>query len=526
MRRVISLWLPRFPTDRLAQEKARIARLGSSSGRTKRTGLPAPRTAEEPFATVAREAGGLRLAALNSAAEAAGLVPGMPLADARALCPYLALAPAQPLEDARRLAELADWGVRYSPYVALDGADGLLLDVTGAALLFGGEEALLADLVRRVERLGFAARAALADTPGAAFALARYGAARALIAPAGESEAALRPLPVLSLRLAPESVADLERLGLSSVGALLDRPRAALAARFGEDILRRLDEAVGRRGAPLNPRLPVPLQAARLAFAEPISTPQSIAAATRRLFDELCTGLKRDGLGARRLALALYRVDGRRASTTIATSRALDDADHLFKLFADKLEALDPGFGVETMTLSALAVEPIKPAQLGLRLDATASPSEDEAALARLLDRLENRLGEGRVRALAVQDSHIPERAQRLVPPSAGRPGAAPPSPEARRPLALLFPPEPIEAVAETPDAPPVLFRRGRAVYRVLGAEGPERIAPEWWRGGPEAVFRDYYLVEDVHGRRFWLYRDGPYRADRPARWFLHGVFG
>ena len=529
MRRVISLWLPRFATDRLRR-----------SGRTAPAAIKANGTGwrDRPLVTLARDHGRLTVGAVDAAAEGAGIFPGQALADARALAPNLRAADGDPGGDARALARLADWCGRYTPWVSCAGLDGLWLDVTGCAHLCGGEAAMLADVCARIARSGFAVRAALADTPGAAWAVARFGAPApaGTVVPPGAARQALADLPVAGLRLGPATVLGLDRLGLRRVRDLYDLPRGPLAARFGEAVVRRLDQALGRAEEPTSPRHPPPPHRARLGFAEPIIVADDIARAIRRLLHGLCERLQREQQGLRRLEVALYRVDGTVARVGLGTARPVRDTDHLMRLVAEHLGRLDPGFGVDAMVLAAPVTEDMAPEEVALALappgprprdrDGPAPPDGAGAGgaeeLAALVDRLSNRLSAGRVLRLGARDSHVPERAAYAVPAleegggGRWRAGRA-------RPLRLFSRPQAIEAVAPIPDDPPVMFRWRRVRHRVCAAEGPERIAAEWWRG--EDFLRDYYRVEDVDGGRFWLYREGLYAPDRPPRWFLHGLF-
>ncbi|MCP5374220.1 MAG: DNA polymerase Y family protein [Hyphomicrobiales bacterium] len=508
--------------------------------------------------------GGQRVAAADAAARAAGVAPGQPLADARALAPGLRTLAADPAADTRLVGALADWCGRYTPWTAVDAtADegdidptaphpfrhGLWLDISGCAHLFGGEAALLADLTGRLARMGFANTAALADTAGAAWAVARFGRDpdRRIVPPGGQ-RAILAPLPLAALRLPAGTVAALSRVGLRRVDDLLGLPRAPLAARFGTAVARRLDQALGHDAESFVPRRPVPDLRARLAFAEPVSAAGDLAAAAERLLDALCADLERARLGARRLELVGYRVDGGRTGVAVGTSRPLRDPVRLFRLLAGKLERLDPGFGIETLVLAAPATAPQGAEQADM--DGRAARGD---RLADLLDRLGNRLGPGSLRRLRAGGSHLPERAWRQVPavaapdappappaaaldpPVAAAADAVPPQP---RPLHLLPWPEPIEVVAPVPDHPPVLFRWRRVQHRIAAAEGPERIGPEWWHAelpaadvpdpaaAVQAPLRDYYRVEDEGGARYWLYREGLYRPGVAPRWFLHGFFG
>ncbi len=471
----------------------------------------------------------------------------MAVADARAVCPGLRLADADPPADAKALAALAGWCERYSPWVAVDGADGICIDISGAAHLFGGEAALVADLLARLARFGIDGRATAADSPAAAWGWARYGpisdtSSDAVLAP-GAARAGFAGLPVAALRLSVEVVAELDRLGLGRVGDLYEVPRAPLAARLGSTIGRRLDQMLGAAAEPISPARPVPPFRVRLAWPEPIGHLDAVAAATGRLLERLEAMLEGDRRGARRLELALYRIDGTVARIAVGTARASREARHLMRLFAEKLDGVDLGFGVEAMVLAAVAVDPVAAHQLDLGAGggggAGGGPrGDDGAAFDRLVDRLANRLGPANVARLAAVDSHIPERAVTLVP-VADPPGA----PESRldwtatqpRPLRLLPCPEPIEAVAPVPDDPPVWFRWRKVAHRVARADGPERIAPEWWRAeGRGARVRDYYRLEDTDGRRFWVYRDGLFGAPAEAtsdeapvapRWYVHGLF-
>lgn len=524
MRRVISLWLPRFPADRLGRLK--------------------PAWRAEPFALAAVDGrGGLVVAALSHAAEGAGVRPGQTLSDARAIVPGLAVEPDDPAADAAALEGLALWCGRYTPWVAPDrsglgaglgGAHGLWLDVTGCAALFGGEAALLDDLLRRLAAFGLEARAALADTPGAAWAVARYRAG-GVVAP-GTVRAALADLPVAALRLGALEVEALGRVGLRRIGELYGMPRGALARRFGATLGRRLDQALGAAHEPLSPGRPVaPYRVQRL-FAEPIAGPAAIEAITRALVEALTAKLEADGRGARRLELVLYRVDGTVGELAIGTSLAVREPRHLMRLFAERLERLDAGFGADAMVLAAPLSDPLPRLQLGLDLEATGPrrpcAPEDVAALGELVDRLGNRLGAANIHRQAPRQSHIPERAVAPAAPLAPA-GDWPSQGRRERPLRLLAPPEPIEVIAPIPDDPPVMFRWRRAVHRVRAAAGPERLAPEWWRaagmaavGEGEGRFRDYYRVEDEAGRRFWLFRLGAFRPGSSPAWFMHGLSG
>ncbi|WP_448189414.1 Y-family DNA polymerase [Azospirillum sp. sgz301742] len=499
-RRILSLWLPRLSTDAWTRRR--------------------PEMAAQPLAAVAAERGRSMVVAVNHAAERAGVHRGVTLADARAVEPGLVAFDADPAGDARLLDALADWALRWTPWTATDG-DGLVLDVTGCAHLFGGESGLLADVVERLKRAGFEAHAALADTPAAAWAVARYADSPLIIAPALQRQA-LDPLPMAALRLPPETVTALAAVGLRRVGDLHGVPRATLTARFGPQPARRLDQALGRLDEPVSPHRPVAPHTARLAFAEPIATPDDLARATRALLDALCEGLEHRQEGARRLELTAHRIDRRLEdapqSLVVGTGRPVRDPAALMRLFAEKLERLAPGPGIEVMVLSAPVAGPLGAVQTGL------DGGGDDSDLGDLVDRLSNRLGPQSVLRLVPRASWLPERAVAGCSPLA-RPANQPLWPADRpRPVRLLAPPELIEAIAPVPDDPPRMFRWRGIAHRVRRADGPERIEAEWWRrdGAP----RDYYRVEDSDGRRFWLFRQGLYQPETAPRWFLHGFFG
>lgn len=527
-RRIASVWLPGLATDRLLRPRRALARR-----RRQHWQVPA-------LAVVADDRGRQRVRAVTGPARSAGVLPGMVLADARAILPTLEVAPAAPDRDREVLADLADWAQRYTPWAAVDGADGLLLDVTGCAGLFGGEAALLTDLRRRLAGMGFAATAALADTVGAAWAIARAlspGRDGQRCLAGGEEGAALAPLPVERLRLTPEAAAGLHRVGLHRIGDLAGLSRTGLTARFGPAVCRALDRALGREGEAISPRRPPPDYAERLAFADPIGSTDAVRRAVLRALERLDRRLELEGLGARRLTVRAVRSDGTVAVEEIGTSRPRRGASAMIRLFDRWLDRLDVGFGLDAVIVEVPVVEPLAPEQGDLDRRHTAPASVE----ADVLDRLAGRLGP--VRRIDPVDSHWPERAARPVPAYAKPSGAAWPT-DRVRPTRLLVPPEPVEATAPLPDAPPVQFRwRGRLV-RVARADGPERLLPEWWPGpgdrarpgdAPVPQPRDYYRVEDEGGGRWWLYRAGLYRpvpegevTDRPTTgepaWYLHGL--
>jgi protein ImuB len=523
--------LPFIATDRIARQRWGTA--WRSEGRP-----DAP-----PIVFAGKRNNALRLTALDETAYRAGLSHGQALTDARAMHPDIEVLGEDAAADLLLVEAIAGWCDRYTPLVAVEPADealsdpaqasaggGLMLDITGCAHLFGGEKALATDLLARLFHQGFAAAAAIASTPGAAWALARFGGATPVVARA-ETAAALAPLPLAALRLEGETLSGLARVGLRQVGQVMQRPRGPLARRFGRHLLMRLDQALGEIEEAISPRLPVPDLIAERRLAEPVATCDAVEMLAGRLAGHLCADLERRGQGARVLGLALYRVDGHVLRLEAGTSRPLREAKVIQRLFAERLAALagdfDAGFGFDMIRLSAQTVE-ILEGETAQWL----GNSADIRPVSDLVDRLDARLGAGRVVTGIACDTHLPERAERLVPmQSAGAvraesadsaPACLPPL----RPLRLFDRPEPVEAIAQVPDGPPVRFRWRRVLHEIARAEGPERIADEWWRRGHERPTRDYFRVEDCEGRRFWLFREGLYGSETAApRWFLHGLF-
>ncbi len=498
-----------------------------------RRAAPASVPDDAALALVETGSHGIRITAVNARAAVEGVRVGQALADGRAALPALLSRAAEPRRDRLALLRLARWCGRYGPGRHADGADGLWIEVTGVAHLFGGEARLLEDLCARLARFGLTARAGLADTLGAAHALARFAPSAAAIAPAGATEARLAALPVEALRLAPETVLLLKRLGLKRIGQLYALPRAALERRFrsadvAEAVLARLDQALGLAPEPRRPLAEPPALFVERTFADPLLSPEGLEAETARLADELCASLDARNLGARRVCLSLYRADGTVAEARAGLSFPCRTPEHLMALLKEKLGALDAGFGVDALVLSAVHVERREPEQAALapRLDASAGGDP-----ARLIDRLANRLGSDRVMRVVPRASHMPERAQAARPAlrTCDEPARTDVPGQAPRPAFLLACPEPIRVIAEVPEGPPARFTWRRVERRVARAQGPERIAPEWWReiGGRPSRTRDYYRIEDEAGAGYWVFREGLYGRDedQPA-WFLHGLYG
>jgi protein ImuB len=479
--------------------------------------------AATPLVLVGQTGRRREVVAANAAALRAGLRIGMPATEAQALVAGVVVHHANPAADAEALERLAVWALRYSPLVAADAPDGIVVDATGAAHLHGGEDAMLADMIARLAAAGLTARAAIADTRGAAHALARFAARPSLVIPESESAERIKPLPIAALRLAPDTVSDLRKLGFECISDLLAAPRAPLALRFGPELGRRMDQATGRIGEPLDPVRPADIAEAQQIFAEPIGAPETVARRVAKLTARLCRELELRGLGARRLDLLFGLVDNRFQAVRIGTARPVRDAKRLTRLLCDKIEQVDPGFGIEIMRLAATAAEPFATKQMISSL-----VDEPEADVSALIDILSNRVGGSRLYRCAPVASDVPERSVRRVAAAAPATGEGWPS-HWPRPARLLAPPEAIETVALLPDHPPVNFTWRGVRRRVRRADGPERVFGEWWKRDAELIAgRDYFQVEDDAGERFWIFRsgDGEDAATGSHKWFLHGIFG
>lgn len=552
-RRILSLWFPRLAADRIAR----------------RRGDAVP----TPLAVVGDRNGAQVLVSLSPEAEAAGLALGQPLRDATAICPDLLTVPADPPGEAQFLMTLRRWAGRFSPWVADEPPAGLMIDLTGSAHLHGGEEGVLARVAEDCEGLGLTVRAAIADTPGAAWALARYaragvtplrsgdaidqearatrsraakrrgwerggnlpravtarGAEAAMIVPPGRLYEALADLPLPALRLAPDVVDRLSRLGLRRVGDIMGLPRAALARRFGADTLRRLDQALGMEPEPVSPARPPMHFAVRLTLPDPIGLRSDVEAALDRLLPPFCDKLRAKGRGVRRVLFQGFRADGGVASVEVGLARASDSPDRIRPLLHLKLDQIDAGFGIDCLRLEAIATEAVSALQHRGQIEVTAEAlaGRPAASLAQgledLIGRLGARLGTEAVLRLHPADSHVPAKSAKLLMAAWSQPHDGPwPEAPGPRPL-VMFRPEPIEA-PETPDLP-ARFRWRRRTFAVRMAVGPERLQPEWWFEDPDwrDGTRDYWRIEAEGGERLWLfYGRGGAVTDQ---WYCEGVF-
>jgi protein ImuB len=497
-RRILCLFFPRFTIDRLEQEDERWI--------------------DRPLAIVREEARHLYVASVNAMAWKTGVRIGDRVADARAVQPDLRIVLEDPDGDERLQEKLVAWCDRYSPLVAVNGPDGIVLDITGCAHLFGGEAALCQQIETKVRSMRFQVRAAIADTLGAAWALARFSQKRIVVQE--ELEKALEDLPVSGLRILPETIGALERVGIQTIGQLQRIPRDSLAPRYGAELLLRLDQALGKVPEPVTPyRLPRPYRCGQT-FAEPIGTTTAVEYVLLHLLTTLCTRLEKEHRGARQFTLLCFRVDNSVAVVEVRTSKPSRSITHLMRLFSEKMSSLDAGFGIETMVLQARDVDGVMPVQLFLPHCGDAI--EADASFEELLDRLALRLGFSAVCRLQIHESFLPELSTSFVPVT-NEVSANAAWPHYRlRPVRLYEKPVPIAVSEIFPDELPVRMRIGSQMHQIVRAEGPERLAPEWWRSQKDSfLWRDYYRIENEGGLRFWIFRETT-ESSLP-RWFLHG---
>lgn len=542
-KRILSLWFPRLGAERLLRG---------------RRGLP-----DAPFAVIEQVGQMQRLASVSVLAQAAGAYPGQPLRDALALCPALETQARDAVAEAGFLARLRRWAVQWSPLVAEQPPDALALDITGCAHLFGGEAAMLDQIGAGLERMGLTVQAGLADTPGAAWALARHAGrgpttgrsgdaiqqeARATrsraakrpvdrtaaqsgttftpaIAQAGQTHSAIARLPVAALRLDPDTVAQLGRLGLRQIGDLSGQPRAALARRFGKGLVLRLDQALGSAPEPISPARPDTAFATRMSLPDPVGLEADILAALDRLLPRLCTMLRDKRQGVRTVRLEAWRSDGQRQEITLTLARATHDPARIRPLLAMRLTQIDPGFGIDMFRLEALQTEPLHDKQASGHLDAAhaaAGRAARDTALEDLISRMGARIGMEAITRHHPGNSHIPEKGALVLAAAWSDPASNWPEPAAPRPL-LLWRPEPVIAT-DTPH-PPAQFRWRRRDLTLACAQGPERIAPEWWLDEPDwrSGTRDYWIVTTDCGTRLWLFF--AHGAAMSRGWFCHGSF-
>jgi protein ImuB len=453
----------------------------------------------------------------NAVAESHGIETGMVLADARAVTPELIAQNDQPMLTEKLLRRLAEWCIRFTPVAAVDLPDGIILDCTGCAHLWGGELKYVSEVVKKLKARGYGVRAAIADTHAVAWAVARFGEAVSVIPPGGDVEA-LHPLPPESLRLEAEAVERLHKLGLHQVRQFMNIPRPTLRRRFGQHLIARINCALGKQDEPLTPVQPVEPYQERLPCMEPIATAKGIEIAMEQLLTSLCMRLQQHQKGLRYATFKCYRVDGKTEQIHIATSKASHHVRHLFKLFELKISSIEPGLGIELFVLEANKVEDYLPRQEKM-WRATGGLEDDR--LSELIDRLSGKAGVESISRFVPDEHYWPERSFKPASSLDEKLTTSWRS-DRLRPLLLLKKPEAIEVTAPIPDYPPMLFRYKGELHKIVRADGPERIEQEWWI--QQGQHRDYYRVEDEEGNRYWLFRLGHYH-DRSYRWYLHGFF-
>jgi len=477
-----------------------------------------PAFKDVPFVMAAPEHGRMVIKAANAASQNKGIDTGMVVADCRAILPTL-----QAFDDKPELAEkllnaLAEWCLRYTPVVAIDRPDGLILDVSGCPHLWGGEKPYLKDILAKLRGFGYDVRAAIADTIGAAWAIARFGQVSPIVAPCRQVEAIL-PLPPAALRLDAPILERLEKLGLHQIQSFINMPHKALRRRFGELLLTRLGQALGWEHEVIEPiRLAQPYQE-RLPSLEPIKTAKGIEIALRQLLEKTCLRLAKEEKGLRKCVFKCHRIDGLTQQIEIGTSRPSRNAEHLFKLFELKIATIAPALGIEVFVLEATIVEDVVSAQETLW---NFTDGGNSAAIGELLDKIAGKLGQTTIRRYLPDEHYWPERSAKTAASFTEKPQTKWRT-DLPRPIHLLQTPETIEVTVPIPDYPPMLFRCKGELHNVKKADGPERIEQEWWI--EQGQYRDYYIVEDEGGARYWIFRQGSYEQGNNPQWFIHGFF-
>lgn len=495
-KRYMSIWFRYFATDRMARLH--------------------PELKEKLFLLYAPQRGRMVVKASCKTLSKEGIIPGMVVADVRAILPSVEVYSEEPYAQAKHLRDLAEYCFRYSPVVATDPPDGLILDISGCPHLWGGELPYLNAIITRFHKGGYDARAAIADTIGTAWAVAHYRSNTPIVAPGRQAEALLS-LPPAALRVESTILKRMEKLGFREIGQFIHIPQTNLRRRFGDVLLTRLEQALGTGYETLQPVSPAPVYLERLPCLEPIRTAKGIEIALQRLLETLCERFLREGKGMRAGILKGYRIDGKTVQISIGTNRASRSAVHLFKLFELKIPEIEPALGIELFTLEATLVEDVSETQEAIWNTGCNNPK----AIAELLDNIAGKVGMQAIHRYLPQEHYWPESSVKEVNSLEEQPETEWRT-DQPRPLHLLPEPEPVEVMVVLPDYPPLHFRYRGEIIRIAKADGPERIEQEWWlQTGPP---RDYYRVEDEDGARYWLFRLGLYGSEKP-QWFLHGFF-
>ena len=497
-KRFISIWFRHLRTDWFTRQR--------------------PELKSVPFVLSAAVRGKRVVMAVNNHAEMQGIYTGMSVADAKAVLAGLQVLDDKPELSVKLLTRIAEWCIRFTPVAAVDEPDGLLLDVTGCAHLWGDEKQYLTDIYKRFRSFGYDIRIAVADTIGAAWAVARYGKGSVIIE-SGAQTIALLSLPPAALRIDPFIVERLNKLGLHNIRSFIQMPRPSLRRRFGLQLLQRIDQAAGHEEEWIIPLQPIEPFHERLPCMDPILTAKGIEIALQRLLEALCNRLKQEEKGLRTAVFKAYRLDGKIEKVETGTNRPSSNQLHLFKLFENKIGTIEPALGIELFTLDAPRVEDLSITQEKL-WETTDALNDNE--LSELLDRIEGKVGTDHVHRYVPAEHYWPERSFKLAS-SLNEKLYTPWKVDKPRPLQVLPKPQPIEVTAPIPDYPPMMFRYKGKLHKIIKADGPERIEQEWWL--QEGQHRDYYSVEDEEGKRYWLFRSGHYDASRSYQWFIHGFF-
>lgn len=495
-KRYVVIWLYRLKTDWFSKKH--------------------PVLSGKPLAVYYLHQGRMIISAVNELAKRQDILPGMVVADARALLSSLEVVEDKPVFFERILEDFAKWLIRYSPDVAVYTPDCVIIDSTGCSHLWDGEAIYLNEIIKRLDQSGYKTKAGIASTIGTAWALAHYGDNKIIVENGNELQA-LIDLPPEALRINNEVAERLHKLGLNKISQFIKMPRPVLRRRFGNDFIHRIDQALGIAEEWIQPVEIISPYSERLTCLEPIVTLTGIEIALYNLLDKICSRLQKEQLGVRNAIFKIYRIDGHTQQIEIGTNRATADANHLFKLFELKLETLEPGLGIELFMLEATKTASTNSTQENIW---NSHNGLADTNVLQLLDRIENKIGPGKIFRYLPAPHHWPERSFKAAK-SLEETSVLEWDKSKRRPLILLPNPAPISVTAPIPDYPPMLFRYQNKIHKILKADGPERIEQEWWI--QDGLHRDYYYVEDEEGNRYWLFRLGHYDEQKTPGWFLHG---
>lgn len=477
-----------------------------------------PELKDTAFVLALPDHGRMRITEVNAVAKTKGLYAGMVVADAKVIVPDIKVLDDKPELTHKLLTNIAHWCIRYTPVASVDFPDGIILDISGCAHLWGGEEAYLRDLLNKLKGFGYHVRAAMADTIGAAWAVSRYGKVKAIIT-SDEQKQAISGLPPIALRLDIAIVERLHKLGLHPISRFIDIQRSVLRRRFGQQILLRIDQALGKEEEIIEPVVPVSPYSERLPCLEPIATKEGIEIALEKLLQTICKRLQKEGKGLRNATFTGYRIDNKLVQISIQTNHPSYTLKHLFKLFELKIGNMEPAAGIELFLLEASKIEKVSPVQETFW---TSNSSMESRELTELLDSLQNKFGNDIVHRYLPDEHYLPERSVKLSQSIKEKP-AIPWRTDKPIPILLFKEPQTVEVTAPIPDYPPMNFRYKGKLHVIKKADACERIEQEWWLDG--GLHRDYYIVEDEEGKRYWLFRAGHYHEIEKPKWHLHGVF-